>query len=60
MVKSLFLTMVVVVVVVVVVEAASSVVVHKCQNHYREEQRTVTGVSTRQFCNNKQTQGIKG
>jgi len=53
MVKPLFLA------VVVVVEAASGVVVQECQNHYREEHRTVTGVSTRQFCNNKQTQGIK-
>ena len=56
MVKPLFLA---VVVVVVMVEAASGVVVHECQNYYTQGYRTVTGVSTRQFCYNKQTQGIK-
>jgi hypothetical protein len=49
MVKPLFLA-VMVVVVVVLMEAASGVVVHEYQNYYREGYRTVTGVSTRQFC----------
>jgi len=35
------------------VVVASGVVVQECQNYYREEYRTVTGVSTRQFCYKK-------